>query len=74
MAIKFKTVYFHSNEDGAVSERYIEIGPLKYTSLRFEDGGRDRDIYFLKYILNIWSGGLMFYINGKSRITIDFHN
>jgi len=74
MAIKFKKVYFHPNEDGALSERTIKVGPFEYSSVSFEDGSKDRDIYFSKYLLNICTDGIMFYINGKNRITIDFHN
>jgi len=73
MLFKATLIKFKTNDDGALSERYIKIGPFKYTSVKFEDGSKERDIHFSKYILNICADGIMLFINGRNKLTIDIH-
>ncbi len=74
MAIKFKTIKYKPNDDGVASERFITIGPLNYESIKYEDGTKGRYINFWKYSLFVSADEISFYIKGKNKFTIDFHN
>ncbi len=73
MAFKSTTIQFRPNEDGAVSERIIQIGPFEYSSVLFEDGTKDRTISFGKFIINSCADMLNLYVKGVNKLSININ-
>ncbi|WP_293933179.1 hypothetical protein [Sphingobacterium sp. UBA6645] len=71
MAFKSTKVYFRPNDDGAVSERIIQIGPFEYSSVAFEDGSKDRSLTFGKYLINAYADMFILYVKGVSKLSIN---
>jgi len=71
MLFKATKVYFHPNEDGAVSERTIKVGPFEYSSVAFEDGSKDRTLTFGKFLLNAYADMFILYVKGESKLSIN---
>jgi len=72
MLFKSTKVYFRPNEDGAVSERTIKVGPFEYSSVSFEDGSKDRTLTFGKFLINAYADMFILYVKGENKLSINF--